>query len=167
MVGWLAFGELSEAAFTPADRLDEAMAISTHISRVQNIAAAVPENLNAQRRAANVLADFGWQQEAVDLLKNVLQRHPTFADGQYLLGELHVQRKELDPAAACFEAAAKYARKKALRVVSHHMLGEVYLQQKKTEAAKAEFHAALQIDPGFEQSLKALVDLGESVSASR
>jgi len=167
VVGWLAFGELSEAAFTPADRLDEAMAIGTHISRVQNIAAAVPENLNAQRRAANVLADFGWQQEAVDLLKNVLQRHPTFADGQYLLGELHVQRKELDPAAACFEAAAKNARKKALRVVAHQMLGEVYLQQKKTDAAKAEFHAALQIDPGFEQSQKALVDLGESVSASR
>ena len=114
-----------------------------------------------------LLAKFGLQQEAIDLLQTVLKRHPTFADGQFLLGDLHVRRREFDPAVTCFEAAAKNAKAKDVRVFAHHKLGEVYLQQKKTVAAKAEFHAALQVDPHFEQSQKALRALGEMVPASR
>ncbi len=140
--------------------------LNNYIARMQNIAAAVPDNLNAQQRAATVLANFGMEQEAINLLQPVLQRHPTFADGQFLLGDLHNRRKELDPAATCFEAAAKNARKKDVRAFAHHRLGEIYLQQKKTEAAKAEFHAALQVDPHFEQSQEALRDLGETLPAS-
>ena len=112
MIGWLAFGELSEAAFTPANKSDQTMMIDTYIARMQNIAAAVPNNLNAQQRAATVLANFGLEQEAIDLLQTVLQRHPAFADGQLLLGDFHVRRKELDPAATCFEAAAKTRKRK-------------------------------------------------------
>jgi tetratricopeptide repeat protein len=165
VIGWLAFGELSEAA-APANKSDQPMVIATHIARMQNIAAAVPENLSAQQRAALLLTKFGMQQEAIDLLQTVLKRHPTFADGQLLLGDLRVRRREFDPAVTCFEAAAKNAKEKNVRVSAHHKLGEVYLQQKKTAAAKAEFHAALQLDPHFEESQKALLALGEMVPAS-
>jgi hypothetical protein len=166
VIGWLAFGEISEAAFTPANKSDQAMVVNDYISRTQNIAAAVPGNLHAQQHAATVLANFGMEQEAINLLHTVLERHPSFADGQFLLGDLHNRRKEFDLAATCFEAAAKTARKKEVRAFAHHKLGEVYLQQKKTEAAKAEFHAALQIDPHFEESQQALRDLGETPPAS-
>jgi tetratricopeptide (TPR) repeat protein len=143
------------------------MVIATRIARMQNIAAAVPENLIAQQRAALLLTKFGLQQEAIDLLQTVLERHPTFADGQLLMGNLRVGRREFDAAVTCFEAAAKDAKEKNVRVMAHHKLGEVYLQQKKTAAAKAEFHAALQLDPHFEESQKALLALGEMVPASR
>jgi hypothetical protein len=166
-VGWLSFGELSESTFVPADKLDRAMVLGTQIVRVQNIAAAVPGNLNAQRRAATVLANFGWQQEAIDLLQNALQRHPTFADGHRLLGDLHLQRGELDKAAVCFEATCAHAKTKDERVLANHKLGEVYLQQKQFELAKAKFRAALQEDPGFEPSQKSLRGLDQAVPASR
>jgi hypothetical protein len=166
-VGWLSFGELSEANYVPVDKTDRAIVLGTEIVRAQNIATAVPGNLNAQRRAATVLANFGWEQEAIDLLQNVLQRHPTFADGQFLLGDLRLRRKELDKAAVCFEATCANATKKNLRVFANHKLGEVYLQQKQLELAKAKFHAALEEDPGFEPSQKALQGLEQTAPASR
>jgi hypothetical protein len=167
VIGWLAFGELSEAAYQPVDKTDGAMRLAAQIERVQNIAAAVPGDLNSQRRAASVLASFGWQQEAVDLLQNLLQRHPNFADGQLLLGDIRLQRKEFDKATLCFEATIANARKRAQRVYANHKLGEICLQQKRFETAKAKFRAALQEDPEFEPAQKALRDLAEAVPASR
>lgn len=167
VVGWLAYGELSEAAYVPRDRTDGAIVLGTKIARVRNIAAAVPGDLDAQRKAASVLANFGWQQEAIDLMENVLQQHPTFADGQLLLGDLRLARKEFDQAAACFEAACANTRKRNQRAYANQKLGEIFLQQKQVERAKEKFREALHDDPGSEPSQTALRNLGEPVPGSR
>jgi len=166
-IAWLSYGELSEPTSPPDDKMGRAMFLGTQIERVQNVAAAVPGDLTAQQQAATVMASFGMQQEAIDLLQPVLERHPTFADGQLLLGDLHLQRKELDKAAVCFEATCANAKTKENRVLANHKLGEVYLRQKQFELAKAKFRAALQDDPGFEPSQKALRGLEHAVPASR
>ena len=41
-------------------------------------------------RAAASLAKYGWQQEAFDLLQHVVERHPSFADGYLMLGNLYL-----------------------------------------------------------------------------
>jgi tetratricopeptide (TPR) repeat protein len=159
VVGWLAFGEVSESAFAPQDE----STLVAQFEREQNIAAAVPDNLGAQARAAASLAKYGLQQEALDLLENVVERHPTFGDGYLMLGHLHLERGELDKAADCFEATCANAKTKDERVLANHKVGEVYLQQKQFELAKAKFRAALQEDPGFEPSQKALQSLDVAV----
>jgi hypothetical protein len=166
-IGWLSFGELSESAVAPEDQQARRRGLVAQFDRAQNIAAAVPESLESQRRAATFLANFGWQQEALDLLQNVLQQHPTFVDGQRLSGDLHRRRGELDQAAVCYEAARAHARSKHDRVLANQELGEVYLQQKQVELAKGKFREALQEDPGFEPAQKPLRGLDQAASASR
>jgi tetratricopeptide (TPR) repeat protein len=163
VVGWLAFGEVSESTFAPQDEATRESTLVAQFEREQNIAAAVPDNLGAQSRAAASLAKYGWQQEALDLLENVVERHPTFADGYLMLGHLHLQRGELDKAADCFEATCANTKTKDERVLANHKVGEVYLQQKQFELAKAKFRAALQEDPGYEPSQKALRSLDGAV----
>jgi len=163
VVGWLAFGELSESVFAPQDDAAREAMLVAQFEREQNIAEAVPDNLGAQARAAASLAKYGWQQEALDLLQNVVKRHPTFGDGYLMLGHLHLQRGELDKAAGCFEATCASAKTKDERALANHRAGEVYLQQKQFELAKARFRAALQEDPGFEPSQNALRSLDGAV----
>jgi tetratricopeptide (TPR) repeat protein len=163
---WLSYGELSESVFAPKDHEARELALVTQFEREQNIAAAVPESLPAQRRAAASLAKYGFQQEALDLLQDVIERHPTFASGHLLLGDIHFERKEIDQAAACYEATCAHAKSKIERVVANQKLGEIYLQQRQFELAKAKFRAALQEDPAFEPSQEALRSLGAAVPAA-
>lgn len=167
VVGWLGFGELSESVFAPQDSEARESLLVAQFERDQNVAEAVPDDLQAQRRAAASLVKYGWQQEALDLLESVLQRHPTFASGRLLLGDIHLQRKELDKAAACYEATCAQSKMKDERLVASHKLGEIYLQQKQFELAKAKFRAALQEDAGFEPSQEALRSLDGAVPTAR
>jgi tetratricopeptide (TPR) repeat protein len=141
VIGWLAFGELSESAFAPQDDAAREAMLVAQFEREQNIAEAVPDNLGAQARAAASLAKYGWQQEALERLQHVLQRHPTFADGHLMLGHLHLERGELEKAAVCFEATCANAKTKDERVLANHRVGEVYLQQKQVELAKGKFRS--------------------------
>jgi tetratricopeptide (TPR) repeat protein len=159
VVGWLAFGELSESIFAPQDHDSQEAALVAQFERQQNIAAAVPGNLNAQCAAATSLAKYGWQQEALDLLHKVLKSHPTCAGAQLISGDIHRARNELDQAAACYEATCANAETRIERVAANHDLGELYLQQKQVELAKSKFRAALQEDPGHEPSRDALRSL--------
>jgi tetratricopeptide (TPR) repeat protein len=127
VVGWLVFGELSETAFAPKDNQAAVSQLVAQFEREQNIAAAVPDNLNAQGRAAVSLAKYGYQQEAIELLKSALQRNPTFAEGNLTLGDIHLQRRELDQAAACYEAASAHARKANHRAVADEKLREIQI----------------------------------------
>jgi hypothetical protein len=124
VVGWLAFGEISETAFVPKNNEEAESRLVAQFERDQNIAAAVPDNLNAQGRAAVSLAKYGFQQEAIDLLKNTLKRSPSFAEANLTLGDIHLQRGELDDAAACYEAASAHAKKANYRDLAGQKLEE-------------------------------------------
>jgi hypothetical protein len=166
VVGWLSFGELSESAFAPQDDAARESMLVAQFEREQNIAEAVPDNLGAQARAAASLAKYGWQQEAFDLLQHVVERHPSFADGYLMLGNLYLRRGELDKAAACFEATCANAKTKDERVLANHKAGEIYLEQKQFELAKGRFRTALQEDPGYEPSQQALRSLNGPAPAA-
>jgi hypothetical protein len=159
VVGWLAFGEISESARTPQGVDAPESALVAQFERDQNIAAAVPDDLPAQARAAASLAKYGWQQEALDLMRDVSAHYPNFAGADLVAGDIHLTRNEFDKAAACYEAGHSHAATKAERAMSTHKLGEIYLQQKQVEQAKAKFRAALDENPDFEPSQKALQEL--------
>jgi hypothetical protein len=159
VVAWLAIGEVSVLAHTPQGEDASESALLAHFERDQNIAAAVPDNLPAQARAAASLAKYGWQQEGLDLMRDLLARHPGFAGADLVSGDIDLARNELEKAAHCYEVSHANARTKAERVIATHKLGEVYVHQNRVELAKATFQRAIQEDPSFELSHKALEDL--------
>jgi len=138
VVGWLAFGELSETVFAPQDNEARESTLVAQFERELNIADAVPDNLNAQGRAAVSLAKYGYQQEAIELLEDVLKRYPTFAEANLTLGDIHLQRGELDKAAACYEAGSVKSKNESHRDVANQKLVEIdHLRRQSKDRSRA------------------------------
>lgn len=130
----------------------------SQFEQAQAIAAAVPDDRNAQLRAAILLANFGKNDEAVSSLKQLLEQHPAFSDGHLILGGIHLYRGNLDQAFQCFEAGLSHAATPGQRSSANLKLGEVYLLRQDTASAEAKFAAALRDNPQLKSSVDALRD---------
>jgi tetratricopeptide (TPR) repeat protein len=128
----------------------------TQFERAQIIAASVPGDRTAQLRAAIMLANFGRNDEAVELLEKLLEQHPTFSDGYAILGGINLYRGNLDRASTCFNTALSHAATDTERTAVNLKLGEVYLYQHDRAAADARFEAVLRDNPKLEASIDAL-----------
>jgi hypothetical protein len=128
----------------------------TQFDRAQITAASVPGDRNAQLRAAIMLANFGRNDEAVDLLEKLLKQHPAFSDGHAILGGINLYRGNLDRASACFQAALSHATTERERSAVNLKLGEIYLHQNDRASAEERFAEALRVNPQLEASVDAL-----------
>jgi hypothetical protein len=128
----------------------------TQFDRAQITAASVRGDANAQLRAAIMLANFGRNDEAVDLLEKLLAQHPAFSDGHAILGGINLYRGNLDQAAVCFQAALSHATTERERSAVNLKLGEIYLRQHDRTSADARFAEALRDNPQLEASIDVL-----------
>ena len=146
---------LTRDAVLPASE-EEINWLFAQFERVQNTAASVPGDQNAQLRAAIMLANFGRNDDAVDSLEKLLKLHPAFSTGYMTLGEINLYRGNLDKASDCFQAGLSHATSELERSTGNLKLGEVYLNQKQFELAKVKFQEALKHNPELESSVDAL-----------
>ncbi len=128
----------------------------TLFERVQNIAAAVPNDRISQLRSAVMLANFGRNDEAIGRLEALLKRNPACSEGYAMLGGVHTVRGDFDRAADCFQAAISHATSNREKGISNLKLGEVYLRQNLPEAAEAQFREVLRENPQLKPSIEAL-----------
>lgn len=155
-LSWLSITELRGSTLPAGGKEVRSWPHATLLARLENIAAAVPDDLRAQRRAATTMFNLGRTDEAIAFLDKLLARHPDFADGYQTLGEIYHLNGSYDRAGLCYRNAITHARSKSERTLAHHRMGEIYLLQKQPVLAKGEFREALKIDPGFEASIRAL-----------
>jgi hypothetical protein len=162
VLSWLSFTEFHGTSIADEKTGTRQWPFTTQLDRVLNIAAAVPNDLRAQRRAATTLANLDRKNDAVALLKDLLQRKPTYSEGYQVLGEIHQVNAELDEAAECYKLALANANLNSERSIAYHRLGEVYRQQGRIELAIRTFRRALDYDPKFEGSLQALSEMKQT-----
>ena len=122
--------------------------------RVQNIAAAVPDDQSAQLRAAIMLANFGRNDEAIKLLEKLLAQHPDFCNAQIALGGIYQYLGSSKQASDYFQMALSSATTAEERSAANLNLGSLYLQQNDFSAADAKFEAALQDDPAAAKAIR-------------
>ena len=122
--------------------------------RVQNIAAAVPEDRSAQLKAAIMLANFGRNDEAIERLEELNSQHPNFCNAQLALGSVYQYLGKTQLASEYFQKALATATTADQRSAANLNLGNIFLQQRNTSAADARFKAALQDDPALETTVK-------------
>jgi tetratricopeptide (TPR) repeat protein len=135
---------------------EEVSWLYTRFKAAQDIAAAVPDDRQAQMQAAVMLANFGQNEEAVQRLEKLLQQHPDQRDAHIALGDIHYYRGNLDQASVQYQSALSQARTGQERSTMNLRLGEIDLHQQDFAAAKAKFQAALRDDPRLAASVEAL-----------
>ncbi|MEZ6053365.1 MAG: hypothetical protein R3C02_18570 [Planctomycetaceae bacterium] len=75
--------------------------LQNEFQAAQEIAVAVPDDLNAQLQSAVMLANFGRNDEAIQRLQKILEQHPDYRDAHIVMGEIHLYRSNFDQAADC------------------------------------------------------------------
>ncbi len=128
-------------------REDERSWLYARFEQAENIAAAVPDDRNAQVRAAIMLANFGRNAEAIERLSSLLKRHPHYYNAQLVLGGIYNYLGETTEASECFQRAVSYAATPEERSVANLNLGEVCLHLNDAASAESKFQAALRDDP--------------------
>lgn len=135
---------------------EEVSWLYTRYQAAQDIAAAVPDDRQAQLQAAVMLANFGQNDEAVQRLEELVRLHPDQRDAHVALGDIHYYRGNLAPASALYEAALSLSKTGLERSTLNLKLGEIDLHRQDFAAAKAKFQAALRDDPRLAASVEAL-----------
>jgi hypothetical protein len=159
LLSWLTSAELSGSALTEESTEKRLWPQATQLERAQNIAAAVPGDLRAQRQAAITLSQHDRSVDAIRLLNAVLEKHPEYAEGYRILGEIYHLRGDLTEAGGCYRVALRVTKRRDEETLLHHRLGEVHLLQQDVAGAEREFQEALRLDPTFEPTLATLVQL--------
>ncbi|MBM4074116.1 MAG: hypothetical protein FJ267_00545 [Planctomycetes bacterium] len=163
-LSWLTGQELRGSYLESGSDQIRQWPILTQFDRVQNIAAAVPGDLRAQRRAATTLANLDRQPEAIELMKSVLRKNPRFSGGHLLLGDIHMTQANFEMASLSYREAAQVAKTPNDLAVATHQQGEVYLALRRTSLAKSKFQDALKILPDFKPSKERLIQLNMATS---
>lgn len=132
---------------------DEISWLYSQFEQAQATAASVPDDADSQLRAAILLANFGRNEEAVDVIEKLLSHHPEFSNGYMTLGEISLYRGLLDKAAECFQSAYANAATDLERSMALLKQGEVHLNQKQFESAKKKFEEAMKYNPELKNSV--------------
>lgn len=150
----------------PRDELEVSWLYS-QFEQTLAVAAAVPEDRHTQLRAAILLANFGRNDEAVETLGKILERHPAFSNAHLILGEIHLYRGNTDSAETCFGAALSHARTPKERSNANLKLGQIALVRHDSAAAEAKFAEALRDDPQLKSAIDRLRETGEPAETPR
>ena len=111
-----------------------------------------------------MLANFGRNDEAIDMLEKLLKRNPTFGEGYATLGSIYHFRGNLEKASDLFATALAKATTKNQRAGANLKLGMVHLRQHELTLAEAKFAEALQDDPTVQASIDALHKFNENAN---
>ncbi|MBL8848239.1 MAG: tetratricopeptide repeat protein [Planctomycetaceae bacterium] len=155
ILGWLTMAELSGSTL-PENADGRVWPPGQQIAQSQNIAAAVPADLQNQRRLATALAESGRAPEAIRLLNEMLEARPDYAYGYELLADIYLAHDAVEEAVRNYLLAVEYSTSDVQRLEVHNRLGEIYLNHQFFDEARQEFTAALKIDPQYEPSLSGL-----------
>ncbi len=138
-LGALAADEKSHANNVAAqtDRVEAALTFSNALSYA-------PNNLEARLNLANILADEGHNEEAIDLYGDVLKRSPTNAIAHYNLGTTFAEIGRVKDAAKEFSETLRLNPQHAL---AHNNLGMILLDDGKVEEAIKHFQKAAELSP--------------------
>ena len=135
--------------------------------RVQNIAAAVPDDHGAQLHAGIMLANFGRKDEAIQLLDRMVKRVPRSREGYMALGEVHQQKAELEKAFENYQHALDNSQTGPDRAIVCHKMGEVLATQNQVGEARRRFQEAISLDPQLTIARAALETLDAATSNSQ
>lgn len=138
--------QLQAVSQAPSSDIERSWLFS-EFERVQNIAAAVPDDQAAQLHAGIMLANFGRKAEAIDVLARLVKRFPKSREGHMALGEVHQQRGELDPAIESYQQAFDCSKTDSERAVACLKMGETYAHHHRTDEAQSKFQQARELDP--------------------
>lgn len=135
---------------------EEVVWVYSQFEQAQATAAAVPNDPDAQVRAAVMLANFGRNDEAVAILEKVNREHPKYFNSHVSLAEICLYRGQFDQAAPLFEMALKLVVEPDERAVVNLKLGEVYLRLNRLEDAREQFEAAMALNPKLKGAVERL-----------
>lgn len=124
--------------------------------RTQQIAAAVPDDLVAQVKAAVMLANFGRNDEAERRLNAVLQEDPNYRAAHVTLADIHFYRGNLEQAESLYASALPLSETGEDRSIINLRLGEIDLRRDNIAEAKVKFQRALRENPELAASVDAL-----------
>lgn len=95
------------------------------------------------------LRNLGDLDRAKEQFERAVRRDPSFAQGHHWLGQVALERKDYEAAAA---ALLQYAQMAPDQPRPYDSLGLLYLSQGLLDGAEEQFRAALERDPGFAES---------------
>jgi tetratricopeptide (TPR) repeat protein len=113
----------------------------------------LPQNNDAQVKAAGYLVAAGQFEDARTRIQPVIDRDPTNVDAQLVLGNALVGLKDLDGAVKEIEEAIKLEPERGL---TYSNLAAIKMQQGNQAEAKAAFQKAVEVDPKSIQARLAL-----------
>ncbi len=128
----------------------------TRFETTQNIADAVPDDEQAQLRAAVMQANYGQNPEAIARLEKLIEDYPDYRNAVIALGDIDVYMGKLDLAAERYESALSQSISADERSAMNLRLGELELRRNDTAAAELRFQEALQENPDLSASVEAL-----------
>ena len=135
---------------------EEASWVFSQFEQAQVTAAAVPNDPDAQVRAAIMLANFGRNDEAVVLLEKVNREYPQYFNSHVSLAEIYLYRGQFDLATPMFEKALKLVVEPADRAIVNLKLGEVYLQLNRLEESREQLRSAVALNPKLQGAVDKL-----------
>ena len=153
--------------FLPPKSMNEQSWLFEQFQRTQSIAISVPADRYAGLRAAVMLANFGRNDEAVELLQRLVQRFPGFCEAYLTWGGIDLYRGNSVQAAASFVAAQERASTDVERANVNIKLGELHLYQGDRDSAKACFDEALRLKPSLSGAIEALYKNRKASNARR
>jgi len=144
---------MSEAATSTEMTIDEALAyaISLHQERhlegaetlYRRILALVPGQADALHFLGVLCHQTGRHEEAVGFVESAIAQNPDFAGFHNNLGNIHVERGDLDAATRAYERAATLA---PMSADIANNLGALYRAQDRDEEAEASYRRAIELD---------------------
>jgi len=141
---------------TLPDSLEERAWLYSEFEQLQNIASANQLDASSQLRAAIILANFGRNDEAVELLQQLVQRFPGSCEAHLTWGGIELYRANTARAAASLVAAQERASTDVERANVNVKLGELHLYQGDRNSAKACFDEAMRLRPSLSAPIEAL-----------
>ncbi|MCA9009038.1 MAG: tetratricopeptide repeat protein [Planctomycetaceae bacterium] len=135
---------------------EEVSWLYTQFERAQVTAMSVPDDTDSQLRAAILLANFGRNEEAVDLIEKILKQNPDFSDGYMTLGQIDLYQGRMEKAYDHFSAALAHSSSDQDQSAACMKLGEVDMNRRQFESAQAWFEKALKYNPDLMAAADAL-----------
>lgn len=113
------------------------------IENLQNILKNDPSNFQARRELSILLADNGFNEEALSNMQYLEKYFPEDAELEYNLGILYEKLKDFDNARKSYEKAIKISPQEDF----YYNLGEVLVELKEWDKALNAFNTVLKSDP--------------------
>ncbi len=125
----------------------------TRVSVWDSVVVARPYNARGWHNLASALNDEGRQEEAMICYEQTLKIVPSYADAQYGIGAIWLERGELEMAIQRFQAANELAPEDA---ASHAQLGKAFLLAGRLDEAEHALLRATELSPEYGRAFEYL-----------